>query len=86
LTHKDINESFKSSDISYKFLETITSLSNMCLHDASFKNLIKVEELAKDTNNTFSNLSDEFTAEAIAQAILVVNELGGVKPSKLIFI
>ncbi|MDH5140494.1 hypothetical protein QI037_10645 [Staphylococcus saprophyticus] len=56
-----------------------TNLSNMHLNDASFKDLIKVGELAKDPNDTFSNLSDEFTAEDIAQAILAVNELSGGK-------
>jgi len=59
----------------YKFLEMPTNLSNIHLQDASFEDLIKVGELAKDPNDTFSNLSDEFTAEDIAQAILAVNEL-----------
>lgn len=58
----------------YKFLEMPTNLN-----DASFEDLIKVGKLAKDPNDTFSNLNDEFTAENIAQAILAVNELSGGK-------
>lgn len=59
----------------YKFLGMPTNLSDMHLNEVSFEDLVKVGELAKDPNDTFSNLSDEFTAEDIAQAILAVNEL-----------
>lgn len=59
----------------YKFLEMPTNLDNMHLNDVSFEDLVKVGNLAKDPNDTFSNLSDEYSAEDIAQAILAVDAI-----------
>ncbi|MGO1989964.1 glycerol dehydrogenase [Staphylococcus equorum] len=59
----------------YEFLEMPTTLDDMHLDDVPFEDLIKVGELAKDPNDTFSNLSDEFTSKDVAQAILAVNEI-----------
>ncbi len=74
LENKPYEEIKKYIDF-YKFLEMPITLDKMHLHDTSFEDLVKVGELAKDPNDTFSNLSDEFTAEDVAQAILAVNEL-----------
>lgn len=59
----------------YKSIGMPTTLKEMHLEDTSFEDLVKVGELATDSEDTFANLSDKITPEEIASAILAVNEI-----------